>query len=86
MKAVHADVQLVSDIREEHRSWLAYSEIDLLHDFELQAWSGWSLSIHQRRMVEHMVETANDRREMAMSLSQQGVGATTPAGRNKVSV
>ena len=84
MKAVHEDVQLVSDIREEHRSWLAHSEIDLLHDFELQAWSGWSLSIHQRRMIERMVKTANDRREMAISLSQQGIGSSEAAGRNKV--
>lgn len=84
MKAVHADVQLVSDIREEHRSWLAYSEIDLLHDFELQAWSGWSLSMHQRGMLDRMVETANDRREMAMSLSQQGIGTNTRAERSKI--
>lgn len=84
MKAVHADVQLVSDIREEHRSWLAYSEIDLLHDFELQAWSGWSLSVHQRRTIERMVKTANDRREMAMPLSQQGIGTNTRAERSKI--
>ena len=86
MKSVHEDVQFVSDIRDAHRSWLAHSEIDLLHDFELQAWSGWSLSVHQRRVIEQMVEKANDRREMAISLSQQGVGASLPARCSHVPV
>ena len=74
MSAVHADIRWVTDVRDEHRSWLAHSEIDLLYDFELQAWSGWSLSVHQRSLVERMVRSARDRREMAISLSRS-VGA-----------
>ena len=71
MTPIEADVRWVAGVREEHRGWLAYSEIDLLHDFELQAWSGWSLSLHQRSIVEHMVQRADERRRMAMSLSHE---------------
>lgn len=70
MNAIHADIRWVTGVRDEHRSWLAYSEIDLLYDFELQVMTGWSLSAHQRSMVERMVRSAKDRREMAMSLSR----------------
>ena len=71
MSPVHEDVRWVTDVREEHRSWLAWSEIDLLHDLELQAWSGWSLSVHQRKVIEQMVRRAAERREMAISLSRR---------------
>lgn len=71
MSPVHADVRWVVDVREEHRSWLSYGEIDLLHDFELQAWAGWALSAHQRRLIERMVTRAHERREMAISLSRR---------------
>ena len=70
----------MTEVREEHRSWLAYSEIDLLFDFELQAMSGWSLSSHQRSLVDRMVRSAQDRREMAIALSRTAIPGSTAHG------
>jgi hypothetical protein len=80
VSAVHADIRWLTDVRREHRSWLAYSEIDLLNDFELQAWSGWSLSTHQRAVVERMARSALDRRDMAIELSRRIESDGRPQG------
>lgn len=71
MSPVWADIRWVTDVREEHRSWLAYSEIDLLHDFELQARAGWTLTAHQRTLIQRMVLRSHERREMAISLGHE---------------
>jgi hypothetical protein len=80
MKTEHADILWVAEVRDEHRSWLAYSEIDLLFEFEMQVVSGWSLSTHQRSLVERMVRSAHDRREMAISLSRTAIPRSTAQG------
>jgi hypothetical protein len=70
--AIMDDIHLVSKVVRENRTWLAYSEIDLLHDFEEQALTGWCLTAHQRAMINSLVQSANDRKMMAVSLNESG--------------
>ena len=72
MIAIGDDVQMVSNVVRRHRTWLGYTEIELLHEFEQQILSGWCLTVHQRSLVEGLVQTAKDRREVAISLNESG--------------
>jgi hypothetical protein len=70
--AISNDVRLVSGVVRAHRTWLAHNEIDLLYDFEQQILSGWCLTAHQRGTVDRLVQSARDRREVAVSLHESG--------------
>jgi len=72
MIAITDDVRLVSSVVRRHQSWLGYNEIKLLHDFEQQILSGWCLTVHQRSTIDGLVQSANDRREVAISLNESG--------------
>lgn len=71
MRAVRGDVELVVDVMARYRSWLAYSELEVLHELERQAWSGRGLDEEQRIYVGQLVRRAEDRRKMAITLSER---------------
>jgi hypothetical protein len=71
VRAARGDVELVVDVMARYRSWLAYSELELLHELERQAWSGHGLDEKQRIYVDQLVRRAEDRREMAITLSER---------------
>jgi hypothetical protein len=71
VKAARDDVSFVVDVMARHRCWLAYSELEVLHELERQAWSGRFLDEEQRIYIGQLVRRAEERRAMAIALSRQ---------------
>ena len=64
------DIRTVSGVASAHRGWLDRHEIELLHSFGSQVRSGWCLSLGQRKLIDAMARRAEERRDVAMSLSE----------------
>ncbi len=71
MTTVRGDATLVADVIARRRSWLAYSELEVLHALEVQAASGHARDDEQRIYVGNLVQRAEDRRALAISLSER---------------
>ena len=73
MNAARGDVDFVIDVMARHRTWLAYSEIEALHELERQAWAGRTFDEEQRVYIAQLIRRAEDRRAMAISLSEREI-------------